>query len=163
MVRFTVSDTGIGVSEEAKQRIFRAFSQADGSTTRKYGGTGLGLSIAKQLVEMMGGTIGVDSEPGKGSTFWFTARFEKQPSKGVHLQSRAGLAGIRCLIVDDNKTNRTIVHHYITSWGLGNGSAENGRARWKFSDKPSAMALRITLQSWICKCQRWMDSSSPEE
>ena len=126
MVRFTVSDTGIGVSEEAKQRIFRAFSQADGSTTRKYGGTGLGLSIAKQLVEMMGGTIGVDSEPGKGSTFWFTARFEKQPSKGVHLQSRAGLAGIRCLIVDDNKTNRTIVHHYITSWGLGNGSAENG-------------------------------------
>jgi PAS domain S-box-containing protein len=126
VVRFTVSDTGIGVSEEAKKRIFHSFSQADGSTTRRYGGTGLGLSISKQLVEMMGGTIGVDSEPGKGSTFWWTASFEKQPRDILKLQRRTGLAGLRCLIVDDNKTNRTILHHYITSWGLGNGSAEDG-------------------------------------
>ncbi len=126
VVRFTVSDTGIGVSEDAKKRIFRSFSQADGSTTRKYGGTGLGLSISKQLVELMGGTIGVDSEQGKGSTFWWTATFKKQPAEIVKLQPRTGLAGLRCLIVDDNKTNRTIVHHYITSWGLGNGSAESG-------------------------------------
>ena len=125
-VRFTVSDTGIGVSEDAKKRLFRSFSQADGSTTRKYGGTGLGLSISKQLVELMGGTIGVDSEPGKGSTFWWTATFAKQPSNSVQLKRRTGLAGLRCLIVDDNKTNRTIVHHYITSWGMGNGSAESG-------------------------------------
>ena len=126
VVRFTVSDTGIGVSEDEKKRIFRSFSQADGSTTRKYGGSGLGLSISKQLVEMMGGTIGVDSEQGKGSTFWWTATFEKQPADRMQVQRRTGLAGLRCLIVDDNKTNRTIVHHYITSWGLGNGSAESG-------------------------------------
>jgi signal transduction histidine kinase/DNA-binding response OmpR family regulator len=126
VVRFTVSDTGIGVSEEAKKRLFRSFSQADGSTTRKYGGTGLGLTISKRLVELMGGTIGVDSEPGKGSTFWWTATFGKQPASTVHPEQRKGLAGLRCLIVDDNKTNRTIVHHYITAWGLGNGSAMSG-------------------------------------
>ena len=130
-VRFTVSDTGIGVSEEGKKRLFRAFSQADGSTTRKYGGTGLGLAISKQLVEMMGGTIGVDSEQGKGSTFWWTATFEKQPGKDVRLQRRTSFAGLRCMIVDDNKTNRTIVHHYICSWGMGNGSAENGERALK--------------------------------
>jgi two-component system sensor histidine kinase/response regulator len=125
-VRFTVSDTGIGISEEAKERIFRSFSQADGSTTRKYGGTGLGLSISKQLVEMMGGRIGVESEPGAGSTFWWTVTFEKQPSTGLERRRRTGLAGLRCLIVDDNSTNRSIVHHYITTWGMGNGSAEGG-------------------------------------
>jgi signal transduction histidine kinase/CheY-like chemotaxis protein/HPt (histidine-containing phosphotransfer) domain-containing protein len=126
VVRFTVSDTGIGVSEEAKKRLFLSFSQADGSTTRKYGGTGLGLAISKQLVEMMGGTIGIDSEPGKGSTFWWTASFGKQPANSLDRKRRTGLAGLRCLIVDDNKTIRTIVHHYITGWGMGNGSAKSG-------------------------------------
>ena len=126
-VLFEVSDTGIGMADEQRTRLFKPFTQADASTTRRYGGTGLGLAISKQLVLMMGGEIGVRSEPGVGSTFWFTTKLEKRPEGEVAAPAiRTGLRGLRVLIVDDHETNRRILHKQIISWGMRDGMAEGG-------------------------------------
>jgi two-component system, sensor histidine kinase and response regulator len=118
-IRVAVTDTGIGISEQARERLFRSFSQADGSTTRKYGGTGLGLAISKRLVEMMGGTIGVMSRVGEGSCFWFTMNLGKQPDGSRSADPAAAvLAGLRILIVDDKAINRRILELMTKKWGM---------------------------------------------
>ncbi|MCH8040403.1 MAG: response regulator [Nitrospinae bacterium] len=126
VIRFDVTDTGIGLTPEARRHLFQAFSQADSSTSRKYGGTGLGLVISKRLTEMMGGKIGVNSEEGKGSQFWFTIRLATQPPDTHILIPREDLKGLRVCLVADNATNRTLLQHYTTTWGMKSESAEDG-------------------------------------
>ncbi len=115
ILRFAVRDTGIGLSEEQRGRLFRSFEQADTSTTRKYGGTGLGLVIAKQLAELMGGEVGVDSEIGQGSTFWFTARLGRSAVTARKLQPNPELRGRRLLVVDDSDTARQVIGEMLRS------------------------------------------------
>lgn len=115
-LKFSISDTGIGIPVETQKNLFQPFMQADGSTTRKYGGTGLGLTISKQLIELMGGTIGLESEIGKGSTFWFTIPFEVQDN--IPMLKHEMLPPLNILIVDDNATNRMTLNQHLTSWGM---------------------------------------------
>jgi len=127
VVRFEVTDTGIGIDKTHQDRLFRPFTQADGSTVRQFGGTGLGLAISRQLVEMMGGRIGLESEAKRGSTFWFTALFEPQPeSSRARPKPRESLQGLRLLIVDDNATNRAILGELARSWKMEAAEAASG-------------------------------------
>ena len=116
-LRFLVKDTGIGIPKEKQAVIFESFTQADGSTTRKYGGTGLGTTISKQLAELMGGEIGVDSREGKGSTFWFTVVFSKQGKAYSQESKEASLRNARVLVVDDYKASRQTMVECLRSWG----------------------------------------------
>ncbi len=117
-VRFTVFDTGIGISKDKLNKLFQSFSQIDASTTRNYGGTGLGLVISESLVQLMGGSIQVKSEVGTGSKFWFEIPFTVVTKSTAALPVSNPLAGKRCLIVDDNIINRTILKKYVTEWNL---------------------------------------------
>jgi PAS domain S-box-containing protein len=126
-VRFAVQDTGIGISEDQKERLFDSFTQADSSTSRRFGGTGLGLTISKDLTRLMGGEIGVESKPAKGSTFWFVLPLEEAEENG---RSAGGdtneLTGTNILIVDDNRTVQKVLSSYLKFWGCKSASVSNG-------------------------------------
>jgi signal transduction histidine kinase/ActR/RegA family two-component response regulator len=132
VLRFEVTDTGVGIAAEVLGKIFEPFHQADGSTTRKYGGTGLGLAIARQLIQMMGGEIAVDSEPGQGSRFWFTVQVEAEEPAGALDRREAASGpraprGARILVVEDNADNRELVRAMLNALGMSVRVAENGR------------------------------------
>jgi two-component system sensor histidine kinase/response regulator len=156
VLRFSVADTGIGVPPEKHARIFAAFTQADGSTTRRYGGTGLGLAISASLVGMMGGRIWIESEAGHGSTFHFTVRFGLA---GESIPSAPGLQGgrlpdRRTLIVDDNATNRRILEENLKGWGMSPESAASG---------PEALAaIRLASDEGNPYCLLLLDVNMPE-
>ncbi len=150
-MHFWVRDTGIGMTPEQLARLFQSFSQADTSTTRKYGGTGLGLAISKKLVELMDGRIWADSEAGKGSTFHFHARFgvpaEAQPRR---MFSADQMKGIRMLVVDDNQAVREILSEIATSFGLSVDTASDGDIALNMVKEAKAQLhpYRLTLMDW---------------
>ena len=126
LVRFSIKDTGIGIPVHKHEILFQKFTQADASTTRKYGGTGLGLAISKQLAELMGGEIGVVSEEGRGSEFWFTAHFAKQAAREQSHCPPAEIRGVHVLVVDDNATNREVLMTQLMAWGVRPEEAPDG-------------------------------------
>ncbi len=146
MLKCAIRDTGVGISESARARLFQAFSQADGSTTRQFGGTGLGLAIVKQLAHLMDGEVGVDSIPGQGSTFWFTAKLGTATEPGAEAHpTPATLAGLSVLIVDDNPTNRHILDAHLTHWGASVQSATSGREALRILGDQNATHPPVTM------------------
>jgi signal transduction histidine kinase/ActR/RegA family two-component response regulator len=147
VLRFTVSDTGIGIAPDQQRAIFVAFTQADSSSTRRHGGTGLGLAIASQLVERMGGRIGVDSEPGNGSTFWFTTRLVPEPHAAPDTvpPARIDLRGRRVLIVDDHATNRRVLGELLEGWQVRTDEAPDGEQALAMLAAAAAAGARYDL------------------
>ncbi len=144
-VRFEVRDTGIGIDSASRNRIFEAFAQADDSTTSEYGGTGLGLAISRQLVEMMGGDIGVESTEGEGSTFWFTLPLAAAADLGPAPLPCPGLEGIRVLAVDDSATSRGLLERQLTGWAMRCDTAIDGNDALARLDAPGAAASAYGL------------------
>ena len=144
-VTFEVRDSGIGMSTETMLRLFKPFTQADSSTTRKYGGTGLGLAISRQLVAIMGGELAVMSEEGHGSTFWFSLTLPLGDGTQHSMQAGTVLSGLRVLVVDDNATNRLIVEHHLSAWGLNFEAAGDGAAAWELIQREAERNRRFDL------------------
>jgi two-component system, sensor histidine kinase and response regulator len=147
VLEFAVRDTGIGIPPAAAQKLFKPFEQADAATTRKYGGTGLGLAISRQLVELMGGAIRLDSAPGQGSTFTFTTRVRLGTARSTasRLDAAQVLDGKMALIVDDNETNRRILEVMLGHWGLRTISAESGAAALALLDRSTNAGQPVSL------------------
>ena len=120
-IRISIQDTGVGIPQEKIGLLFQKFTQADNSTTRRYGGTGLGLAISKQLVNLMGGEIGVESRPGGGSTFWFDLTLTLDPQPDHVPTAPAGISGLRVLILDDNELTQHALYEQVSGWGMRTG------------------------------------------
>jgi two-component system sensor histidine kinase/response regulator len=154
LIRFAVSDTGIGLTQEQIGKLFQSFQQADMSTSRKYGGTGLGLAISKKLAELMGGAVGVESEYGKGSTFWFTARLGKGVARAKSMDQQAETAivnlaaikGSSILLVEDNEFNQQIASELLTDAGFKVDVAENGQKSIEMLDKRAYDIVLMDMQ-----------------
>ena len=140
-IRFSVRDTGIGISEKQKEKLFKAFSQADSSTTRKFGGTGLGLVISDQLAQKMGGKLEVESVQSEGSEFYFT--IETEVKEGEQLKE-SGISNIRrCLVIDDNENSRTIMEHLLVEWDIECVTCDNGFESLKIIEKSKAFDVIV--------------------